>query len=266
MATFKAGAGTYPLAAGAANSAQSDPVLLVLLDFLGYCLKQALDTKFAATPLPSGATDACPTANRYPFDPATYWVRQSVPALYCWWDGPPKVEPLTMTTRIRKREIAICYVFEELVYPDGADMHAGLMSDVDMVFAQALAEGYHPTYAYGNSSAGIQIAAMLAPVGMLGFEYLGGTEVLAMPVPEGSMNAQAGGDHEGQVVRAFPSLRAKCLVHERIGRYLPSDPGDVLTDSTFTINTNENTVADPSDVAQFTQRVLPSSDGTEDGG
>ena len=47
MATYKAGAVSYPVAAGAVLSAHSDPVLLLLLDFIGYVLKQDLDAKLA---------------------------------------------------------------------------------------------------------------------------------------------------------------------------------------------------------------------------
>jgi hypothetical protein len=264
MATFKAGAVSYPVAAGASLSAHSDPVLLLLLDFLGYCLKQDLDAKLAV--LPPSSADACPAANRFPYDPTTYWVRNGVPALYCWWDTASKIEPLTTTTSIRRRDVHVFYVFDEQVYPDGADMRAGLLADADMSIAHALDEGYHPTYAYGASSTGIQVAAMIADVGKLSFDYQGGTPGLAMAVPVGTMNDQAGGDQEGQVVRGFPALKGVVRVSERLGRYLPTDPGSVLTDSLMTINTNENTVADPSDVVQFMQRVLPSSDGTEDGG
>jgi hypothetical protein len=67
-------------------------------------------------------------------------------------------------------------------------------------------------------------------------------------------------------VRGYLGLKGTIRVVERMGRYFPTDPGSVLTDSLMTINTNENTVADPSDVVQIMQRVLPSSDGTEDGG
>ena len=264
MATFKAGAVSYPVAAGAALSAHADPVLLLLLDFLGYCLKQDLDAKLAV--LPPSSADACPTANRFPYDPTTCWVRNSTPALYCWWDSAGKIEPLTMTTSVRRRDVHVFYVFDEQVYPDGADMRAGLLADADMSIAHALDEGYHPTYAYGTSAAGIQVAAMIADVGKLSFDYQGGTPGLAMAVPVGTMNDQAGGEQEGQVVRGFPALKGVVRVSERLGRYLPTDPGSVLTDSLMTINTNENTVADPSDVVQFMQRVLPSSDGTEDGG
>ena len=264
MATYKAGAVSYPVAAGAALSAHSDPVLLLLLDFIGYVLKQDLDAKLAV--IRASSADACPTANRFPYDPTTYWVRNDTPALYCWWESGGKIEPLTMTTSVRRRDVHLFWVYEEQVYPDGADMLAGLLADADMAIARAFDEGGHPTYAYGTSAAGIQVVNMIADTGKLAFDYAGGTPGVAMAVPVGTMNDQAGGEQEGQVVRGFPALKGVVRVVERIGRYLPTDPGSVLTDSLMTINTNENTVADPSDVVQIMQRVLPSSDGTEDGG
>ena len=264
MATYKAGAVSYPVAAGAALSAHSDPVLLLLLDFIGYVLKQDLDAKLAVI-RPSSA-DACPTANRFPYDPTTYWTRNSTPALYCWWDSAGKVEPLTTTTSVRRRDVNVFWVYEEEVFPDGADMLAGLLADADMAIAHALDEGCHPTYAYGTSTAGIQVVNMIADVGKLSLDYAGGMPVLASAVPTGTMNDQAGGEHEGQVVRAYLGLKGTVRVVERMGRYQPTDPRSVLTDSLVTIKVNENTAADPSDMQDFMRRVLPSSDGTEDGG
>ena len=107
---------------------------------------------------------------------------------------------------------------------------------------------------------------MIADVGKLSLDYAGGMPVLASAVPTGTMNDQAGGEHEGQVVRAYLGLKGTVRVVERMGRYQPTDPGGVLTDSLVTIKVNENTAADPSDMQDFMQRVLPSSDGTEDGG
>jgi hypothetical protein len=249
------GATSLPVAAGASLSHLTDSVVLGLLDYFAFWIKNTLDAKLAV--LTPTSSDAVPTANRFPYSPGEYWVRSSVPALYVWWNGPSRRVADTLVYDRRDREIHVQYIFEELIAPDGVTARAGLMSAVDAALFKACARGRHPSYGYNSSPAGTPLVASLAPESHLAFEYLGGTEGMMSPVPYS--NPRPGGEGGGHVIRFYPSLLARVAVMERVGADLPDDPDDVFRDADVTISTNET--GDPTDVYEILERYLPGFDG-----
>lgn len=241
-----------PIPAGALNAALTDPTCIGLLDYLGFWLKNNLDAKLAQ--MQGTGADACPTANRFPWDPAGYFVRQSVPALYVWWDGRSTRREQTMLLEQRDRTINAVYVFEELAGPTGLTARAGLMAAVDAIFAKASERGRHPSYGYGSDADGTPIWKSL---NLIHLGYIGGEVGAMAPVPSGG--ATPGGPGDGAVIRFYPSLRAQFSVSESIDQDTLQDPTDVLRDLPFQIETNET--GDPTDTVPYMTRYLVGPDG-----
>src|SRR5262245_40761382 len=106
-----------PIPAGPLNADLVDPVLAGIGAFLRFLLKDALNAKLAT--IQGTSPDALPGANLFPYDPASYFVRNPLPALYVWWSGRGTRLPWRLTYDVRMRRIAALYVFDEIVAPSG---------------------------------------------------------------------------------------------------------------------------------------------------
>lgn len=249
------GALDLPIAAGTISDALADPVVTGLLAFLGYWIKLELDAKLAVQS-PTSA-DACPTANRYPYDPRGYWVRNAKPALYVWWKGQSEIVDQTLVYTKRERDLGVFYVFEELVAPDGMVPRAGIIAAVDAAIAKASERGYHPSFSHNGAAAGTPLHLALASAGMLGWEYRGGSAGWMVPVPDAS--ARAGGAGTGYVQRGFPALDGTIRVWERVLGPQQSD-ADTNRDALFTMSLDDGDGRDPVDLVS---RYLVGPDGAE---
>lgn len=237
---------TLPVAAGASLSTLDDPVLSLLSDYFAWWIKQSLDAKLAVQS-PTSA-DACPTANRFLYDPGEYWVRNPVPALYVWSDRGERVDG-TMVYSMRRRSVRLMYVFQELVVPTGANARRGLISAVEAAILEACERKGHESYSYGGGVAGRPVMHYVASPGMWTFEYASGNHGYVWPV----------GEERGQVQRAYPALQASIDVLERMSSVEMTSPADDRGDLTVTIRTNEN--GDMTDIVDFMTRYLPAEDG-----
>lgn len=238
---------TLPLVAGAARSSLTDPVALGLIDYLAYWLNAALNPQLAVMP-PHSAT-AVPTANRFAYDPQGMWVRNGVPALYCWW----KSDTRTPHSTLRDKSSTIygfMYVSEEVTAPAGSQHIAGLQAAVKRVLRTANDRGRHPDYNNG--------IALYVSLAIAGWDITRITAGNLVPVPATSSNP--GGAGEGGIVRYFPAVEGEIEVLEIVGQTIPRVPEDVLSDSTFLIRTNES--GDTVDVVDILDRVLTAPDGS----
>lgn len=249
------GALDLPIAAGTLADPLADPIVNGLLAFLGYWLKSELDAKLAIQS-PTSA-DACPSANRFPYDPRGYWVRNPKPALYVWWKGPSEIADQTLVYAKRERDLGVWYVFEELVAPDGLTPRAGIAAAVDAVIAKACDRGYHPSFSYNGAGAGTPLAYALADKGLVGFEYRGGTAGWMVPVPDAS--ARAGGAGTGYVQRGFPCVEGTIRVWERVLGPQPTD-ADTNRDALFTMALDDGDGREPVDLLG---RYLVGPDGAD---
>lgn len=204
------GAAELPVPAGVVGTAFADPMVSALLDFLGHCIKAAVDTRLNQIRTGDAAIlDACPEANRHDYDPRQSFVRKPTPALYIWWGGRSKnVEHSTIRNR-RERDLNLLYVCPPVLYPDGGPVFAGLPGAVDAAILEGSDRGYHPTYGYQGDPAGTVLVRSLAPAGTLGWEYTGGQIGILEPIPRKRRNADP--NHQED---AFPALQGTLRVYE----------------------------------------------------
>lgn len=249
-----------PVPTGDVDSVIDDPTVVGLLDFAGYMIKWALDSRLAQLHGPtSGAavTDACPVANRYPFNPETTHVRLPKPALFMWWDGTSQTTQWTMIYGRRVRQIKALYMFAETVLPGGMRARNGIPAIVDAVFAKIANERWHPSYGYDGDPAGTPIVQSLD---LMDLGYNGGTAGMMFEVP-GNTTVADQGKTGGQIQRGFPALTGTFTVWERVGVSTPEVPGDVQGDTLTTIAVNEQ--GDTADTVTIKEGYLPAADGSE---
>lgn len=250
------GALSLPIAAGSANAELADPTVAGLMAYVAFVLKSDLDGKLAQM---GGTTaDACPTANRYPWDPSTHFVRCNFPALYMWWQGRSVVRPQTLVYDVRERKIECLYVFQELTAPSGLRSRAGLTAAVDASFAKAAERGRHPDYAPTGLPAGTDILTALS---LLRWSYDGGESGFMAPIPNTSNSP--GGPPEGGIQRGYPSVRGSFTVLEKIGPETLTDPEDVTPDILAEFETSD--LYDLDNTTPILSRYLVAPDGSEDG-
>lgn len=244
--TASLGALDLPVAAGASLSAIDDPVVSLLSDYLAWWIKASLDAKLAVQ-TPTSA-DACPTANRFLYDPAEYWVRNPTPALYVWSERGQRSQA-TQVYSVRTRPIRVMYVFQEMVLPGGITARRGLIPAVEAAIIEACERKGHASYSYGGGVAGRPVMHYVASPGQWTFDYAEGQHGFVWPI----------GEERGQVQRAFPALQATISVVEKVGQVQLADPGDTRGDVAVTIRTNED--GDTTNMLDFMTRYLPADDG-----
>lgn len=210
----------------------ADPFILGLLDFFGHVIKDAIETRLVQL-RPTLITDACPEANRHGFDPRQSFVRLPTPSLFLWWgSGRSKnIEHSTLRNR-RERELSLLYVVAPVKYPDGAEVFAGVTNAVDAALARASDRGWHPTYGFADDPVGTPLVRSLAPPGVLGWSYEGGTSGVLEPVPRKRRNADP-----NMIEDCFPALQGTVKVVERIECDSP-DEIEELEEGTLTVTSD----------------------------
>lgn len=204
-----------PLSAENANEEIADPAVVGIADFLRFTLRSLLNGRLAL--MHGTAADAVPEGHVFPYDPAKYFVRNGLPALYVWWSGTGTRVPWTLQVDLRQRQIRALYVFDELVAPGALKPRHGLMAAVDAAFALAAEEGYHPDYGEPPET------PLIEALSLARWTYDGGEAgfLEALPV--------AAGDLDGATQRGFPCLQGTFTVLERItpaGRPVHPDDGN----------------------------------------
>ncbi len=219
-----AGAQTLPLEAGGADPAIVDPLCVGLADYLAFWIRHDIG-EAGVEQRPAEVADVLPIGNVFGYDPRQAWARKSslLPSLYVWW--PEKTQSRivrrTGAYAIRERTLHIQYVLAEIQIPTGSRVYSGLTQAVDAVMVRALADGYHPGYAYAGDAPGTPLAFSLAAPGYLKFEYVGGKAVFALDRPES--NARPGGSKETLAHIAYPMFIGVVKVWERIDRHVPEN-------------------------------------------
>jgi hypothetical protein len=265
-ATVNVGSIVLPANAGTTNTAIPDPLVTGLLDYLAFCLNDALSAKLAN--LHGTSPVAVPVKNRFPWDPAAYFVRghqdgagPPFPALYVWRRGKGRREQLSMLTDARRVDVGVLYVFDELVLPGALEDRFGLRTTVDAAFHDAASNGYHPAYGYNGAPLGtpIDISLGLAGFGLL---YDGGEEGMMAPIP--GQSEALGRGSEGHVLHAYPTLLGGFSAWEAIGQRQLRDPEDVTQGFTATISVPGD--GDLPDALPLMTRILSAPDGSEQPG
>lgn len=239
---------SLPLTAGAALSSLEDPVALGLLDFLAFWLNEALNPQLAV--MTGHTATAVPDANRFAYDPQGFWVRNAKPALYIWWKSDTRAQWSTLKD-MSTAAYGFMYVSDEVTAPAGSQHFAGISAAVKRALRTANDRGRHPDY---NSGIPVYRDLDIASWNITRMEA--GNMV---PIPMSS--SAPGGGGEGGIVRFFPAVVGDIEVLEVVGPPIPRVPEDVLSDSTFSIRTNES--GDVGDTVEILNRVLPGPDGSE---
>jgi hypothetical protein len=241
-----------------------DTVVRGLADYFRYWLRAGLNT--ALTSLVGTASDAVPTANVFYWDPAQYFTRgrgdgaaNPVPSLFVWRMG-SKAVSASITDVLRRSQIGVCWIFDELTLPAAWEDRYGLCSAADAILMAACERGYHPSYGYGDHADGTHIAVSLNLGGNHPWlDYEGGQAGMLSPVPQ-ALQAQIRGADQ-PAVHAFPCLRASLVIHEAIGAFLPSDPDEVGQDIQTTIAVGNG---DATGSVEVLSGVLPGGPTPED--
>jgi hypothetical protein len=253
---------TLPIPAGDMGSRIADPAIDGLLDFLAFFIKNTLDAKLAV--LQQTSSDACPTANRYPWDPTSPRaprVKVRIPALFMWWDGNSTTIEYTRIYKLRRRELGLLYVFDELSTTTTLDQHDGLLSAVDGALVKASDRGYHPLYGYDAAPLGTPIRVSLG--GLDSFMF----DVTSRTVGRFGIDTSSGGGRSSkrdrgnsEAGRDYPALRATVVVHERVGQDVLEDPADVDRDTVVTIRASDGQTGE---TVTILEGLVPMSDGTD---
>ena len=196
------GALCLPLPATRLNEEIPDPTVLGIADFLRFTLRNLLNARLAM--MQGTSSDAVPEKHVFPYDPAKFFVRNNLPALYVWWTGKSARTPWTIHYDVRLRQIRALYIFDELVAPGGLRPRHGLMAAVDAAFQIAAEEGSHPEYGDPPGT------PLIDALGLARWTYDGGEEGFLAALPP------ATGDLEGASQRGFPSLQGTFTVLEKV--------------------------------------------------
>jgi len=251
-----------PVPAGAANSAIADPLTDGLAAYCGHWIKYALDAKFAVIGGPSttAITDACPTANRFSYDPKGWWTiaveNAQTPCLWVWSISDQR-ERQTMVYDMITRKLGFLYAFPQVLGPRGMPTRSGMMNAVAKALRVAFMRGAHPTYA-----GGVQFVDTIADPNTLEVFLDSTEEGFEFAAPQ--TGAGAGGEPDGGFEQyGYPVLRGVFTARERVGHDTFEDPGDLLGDMSMTITHNE--YGDVLDGLTVLEGTLPGPDGSEDG-
>jgi len=251
------GGNTLPVDAGVLNTDIGDIAVDGILDYLAFWIKNSLDSKIANMQASPTEADACPSANRFNYDPEDggggIYARNPTPALYVWWDGNSQfLKKTTLWTHVQ-REIHAMYIYDEIVLPGDSGARHGLLPIVNATFAKAAERGYHPSYGYNGDPVGTPIYVSLS-LANLGLIYMGGSPGVLWEVPGKGTNTMGG------IQRGFPALKAKFLIEERIEQDIPSD-SDALIDASLSINANDGF---DSETIPYVDRELEGPDGADE--
>jgi len=252
-----------PVPAGLADAAFPDPTTTGLLDYFGFWIKWALDAKLA-TMTKRPVADACPTGNRYAFNPASVIAAHNLPALFLWQEGRSEFVEWTTTRDARQRNFTLLYVYDRIVSIDEVRTYSGLITSVDAALARSVSRMGHPSYQNG-----LGIAQVLD---LIKLEYLGGDEGLLSEIVQAGVRSAASTTGRDGVSRprtgssygvqsGHPCLRASVRVLEPI-RLDTFEEQDVATDILVTVRTEET--GDLFNAADYLQGYLPAPDGSED--
>ncbi len=252
-----------PVPAGEANARIADPVIDGLLDFYAFFIKANLDDKLAT--LTRTSADAVPVDNRYAFDPTSPRaprVEIKIPALFMWWEGTSTMVPYTTVYSLRRRELGIMYVFNELSTTAQLGTCDGLLAAVDGAIRMATDRKRHPLYGYNGDAVGTSIRRSLGGLDVFQFEC-SRTTVGRFGLDASSSSGRASKRSAGNADsgRDYPTLLGQIVVHERINLDTQLDPDDVFGDIYVTIDTDE--AGDENNVTEYLTGIVPGPDGSE---
>ena len=253
------GALQLPVASATAGTALPDPVLDGLIDFAAWYIKNALDTRLA-TVKPAGLiTDACPTTNRYAFnptDPEGVEIRLFLPAMFMWWTGKSKLVDFTTMHSFRVRTVGLLYVYEELPNITSKVERVAWGNVVDAALWKMSYRTRHASYTPSGGAPGMPLSQALADLGVIDWKFLG-SEHGRFGIGEGPSAAKRSKKTSG---RDHPAVKGDFEVWERIEAETNVDPDDVLADGLMTFNVN----GEGDGAVELMQRVFDAPDGSED--
>lgn len=264
--SWQVGGELIPAEVAGANIAHRDPTLVGLLAYFGFWIKHALDTRLAELQGPETSdelTDACPEANRFPWNHNGTFMRPHklaedgtmgvpLPGLWAWCVSEVESDDgaSLLYDGTTQREIKLHYVFPEVQIPDGYNARSGLLATVGRALALAVRQGRHVEFSYGDEPVNTAITETL---NLLGMRFVRGEPQMLATRPTGSTaGGQGRAANEGAAQRFFPAYELTLSVFERVGLRNPVVPDDVMGDSTLTIASGDDVV----DTVDVLERVL----------
>ena len=237
---------TLPLAAGTANTALTDPLLVGLLDYVAAWLNASLSTKLANM---AGVSDVGVAAdNLFAVEPNRSLVQQTVfPQLFMSRASMPSgaVKRFTVHLYEDMSRVNMRYVFDELQWPYGIQALSGLQGAIRQMLVEATLKMFHADYATG----GLQIDEHL------GFErwQLEGVSFGAymMTPGESALSSAAQRGTDGNVQHGHPYVDARWTITELLSRELTAD-ADKIPYAGVAVDISANDVA-------IMSRTIPSA-------
>jgi hypothetical protein len=263
------GAVQFPVPEGAQDSALRDPVCEVLLAYLAHWLNYGLDAKLGnmRPTNVAGGLSVVPRGARFDYDPGTTFVRNPLPALYCWY-GRETRKQWTMVKWLRVATYHVRWYFAPLTVPKGRGLRSGLQSNVARLLHRAADELRHDTFPTVDDVLPVTLpvcgsieAALCAQSIKLenvthGVTWESPGEELSRGDEQIQSNLGMGTD--GAVQRGFPTVHSVWTVSEFVEGN-QADEGDETPDGLLEIEASENGPAIP-----FMDRNLNAPDGTDD--
>jgi hypothetical protein len=244
-----------PIDAGDLNESLDDPTLLGLLAYLGHWIKLSLDDKLANQegPTTAGVTpDACPVANRFPWDHGGAFMRPVPPATTAplpglWaFERDAAMREETLYWSVFDRTIVVQYIFPELVSPIGMGTRNGLMAAVAKTIAKAIERGREASYANGTP--------LFRALNVQSIDLVSCRQGRLEVIPGGTTAGTGRSNTSGTVHRFYPSVEAVLRVVERIGP--DTALGIAREDDRFTIASGDA----PNDGLDVLERIATPED------
>lgn len=237
------------------NTALGDPTVDGLLAYFSFWLQYDLNAKLAN--MQGTSSDACPTTNRFGWDPtapSATFIRgrqdsnaSPFPALYLWLDK-GKAKPYTTIYDLRDRTGGIMWIFDELILPGALVDRYGLRAAVEATLFRAASLARHPGFALNGGPLGqpVDVALQLSA---MGFWIDNCQQGFMSPV-----TAPSGSDQPA--VHAYPTVRCELHAQEQIEMEQPTD-GDMANDPSLQSNIG---TGDPARPLPFGKKYLPGFD------
>ncbi len=227
-----------PVPTAGQDSDLEDKTLTGVLDFIGFVIKDGLDGKLGEQrgPVDSNAvSDACPVANRFPWDLGDSFVQKPRPSLSAWeTSSGPDDGMSTLLYAAYRRDITVRYIFHPVSNPNGMQNRHGLIPIVTKIMARAAERGSHLSYGYNGDPNCTPIHQSL---NWLKWRFIGATGGFLNATPGGAANTQVGRNvsYESKV---YPFADVQLRVWERMEPLQPS--GDVMQDGTIDLKHAED--------------------------
>ncbi len=268
------GAVQFPVLAGSPDTPLLDPVCVTIGHLAAHWLNFGLSAKLLNMQPTSSEAVPSDTAgipeNVFFYDPGTTFVRNPLPAIYCWGDvGKERSEQFTMIKWLRTAEYHMRYYYKPLTTPKGRGLRSGVMTNAARLMHRMADEKRHRTFPPTGLSLGVDLSPNCSVESALCLRSLKIARMTHGTVWESpgqgsggeSLARSLGSGNDGSVQRGFPVLHVVWEVKE----FVNGDQCDSILDETPDLKlTLDGSTGEGDGYVDIMERVLQAPDGTDD--